>query len=449
MTEEIHYSYYNGTNCFRTVNFYEALHEMLSHLVNNNFNASNELNVVHKNTNDKKYEIIVDVISVDRQYVVRSKNRNIACNIKTNPSMLREFTFYNYDKKYSFELSINNLLTKNVTRNNVQNDAQNSSQNSAQNNAQNTKQNKTKQKMSETNMPEIKNDLDSVLKNINQLNKNINTESKIETVIFPDEIFSDKSDVVSYDSNFDDNDDNDADNDADNDDADEDKETYQNIKVKKSKDDIASEIKKLEIIKKQVKDTVDDLKKITVAEQENMSRFSCVVRDLESEIKKEDNEKETEYKVFLSEKGYTYPKILQSVFLKKGFEAVPDMFITKFVIYLYMDGMDADGNVVRKKLLGREDEFEIFQILYDVIVDEDFEIPEDNEYCDIVADFTSQLPPIILPTSDDIMDILNEADDSYAKNEIFQEDEIEEHSAPEDDDAIDNMTMPKIRKGKK
>lgn len=109
--------------------------------------------------------------------------------------------------------------------------------------------------------------------------------------------------------------------------------------------------------------------------------------------------------------------------------SLPPLFISKFVVYLFMDGKDEFGNGVRTKLFGREDEVKIFDILSKSLCD-DFEPPDNDEYIAIVNDFVESLPPVNIMTCDEVNHVLNEKDRSKYEmfNTIFteQDDDFDE-----------------------
>jgi len=140
---------------------------------------------------------------------------------------------------------------------------------------------------------------------------------------------------------------------------------------------------------------------------------------------------DTKKQVYLSERDYTYSRIYDDMFKHKRitWNSLPPLFISKFVVYLFMDGKDEFGNGVRTKLFGREDEVKIFDILSKSLCD-DFEPPDNDEYIAIVNDFVESLPPVNIMTCDEVNHVLNEKDRSKYEmfNTIFteQDDDFDE-----------------------
>lgn len=129
---------------------------------------------------------------------------------------------------------------------------------------------------------------------------------------------------------------------------------------------------------------------------------------------------------FKVEKTTTYPMIYEQMFVTKKIDSwnkIPIFFVTEFPIYLYMDGRNTEGEVVRERLLDREDEFEIFEMLYSAATDDNYELPDDPEKLSIIEDFMATLPPITIMTRDDVMSALNELEKKKQTHYIFNETE--------------------------
>ena len=213
---------------------------------------------------------------------------------------------------------------------------------------------------------------------------------------------------------------------------------------------LAENIRQLENVKKSIVKSVNDLKKITNEEDINLSKFNCLIRDEENQIKQEIERDEQGKRIFESEKSYTYPKIYNKFFVKKTIKDwgnLPVMFAVKFVIYLFLDGKDENGHIVRERILDTEDEYHMFKLLFDSLVNDDFEPPEDEYESLIVEEFTETLPPIQMITADEIMEDLNRED--HKNDALFKETEIIQHSADEDDDdQIESFAPPSVANSK-
>lgn len=166
-----------------------------------------------------------------------------------------------------------------------------------------------------------------------------------------------------------------------------------------------------------------------------------IVKDV---VAKCDNDKEEmKRNIFVSERDYTYKQIYNRCeFLEhdntftslprekvaktiKTWDDIPVLFATKFAVYLYMNGKDLEGHNVRPNILDCDTAFETFQTLYSSITDEEFEMPDDEDMCLIIDNFSENLPPIRFVSPAEIMEGLNNADDSCAKHEMFKDEETE------------------------
>jgi len=185
-------------------------------------------------------------------------------------------------------------------------------------------------------------------------------------------------------------------------------------------EEILKQIQKLESASKMIKETVRENKDVLHDEKDNLANFMCRVNE-ENRAKRYEEEKAQQRKnVFTSEKEHTYPLIYTDFFVKRkfdGFGDIPPLFIAKFPVFLFMDGKDHDGNDVRPRLLDRPDEYEIYELLLNALTDDEFELPENDEYINLVKDFNQQLPQLDFVSQDDIMKGLNEADDDPLFNQ--------------------------------
>jgi hypothetical protein len=160
--------------------------------------------------------------------------------------------------------------------------------------------------------------------------------------------------------------------------------------------------------------------------------------------KKREEEKRS---VFESDKCFTYKKLYNDMFVRtndkgehyiRSWKQIPELFNIKYAIFLYMDGRNTEGVSVREKLLDREDEYEIYELLYNSLVNEDFELPKDEYLQCIVQEFIDTLPSdLVIVTPEEIMQALNDPHD-----EIFNADETSQCSDDcGEDDKINNYEM--------
>jgi len=153
-----------------------------------------------------------------------------------------------------------------------------------------------------------------------------------------------------------------------------------------------------------------------------------IVDEKEKILKKEAQmhaeKKQKRINVYMSDKNFTYPKIYADFFEKNilNWTNMPPLFVSKFIVLLYMDGKNTEGKTVRKSLFDRDDAFEIYEMLSNIISND--ELPSENEvsseYYDFIENFVEQLPTIHIVTPEEIMGAMN----GTSKNkQIFDNDE--------------------------
>lgn len=182
-----------------------------------------------------------------------------------------------------------------------------------------------------------------------------------------------------------------------------------------------------------------------------MSKLANIKSDIDKELlydeevaesrrirKEKENKRKCEEKlsVFESDKSYTYKKIYADMFINtnkngdhyiQSFEQIPELFIVKYVIFLYMDGRNTDGELVRDRLLDTPNEYELYEMLYNVLTNENYVVPDDDKLQSIAENFINTLPPIQIVTEEQIMKALNDPNDP-----IFNEDETSQCSVDDE-----------------
>lgn len=200
-------------------------------------------------------------------------------------------------------------------------------------------------------------------------------------------------------------------------------EDEKNMLNKMSDDEIQKAILKLETIK-------NDIDKELEYEEE--VKESKKMRQEKAEKKRQEEKKS----IFESDKSFTYKKIYADMFINtnkngehyiKSFDQIPELFIVKYVIFLYMDGKNTEGKDVRTRLLDTPEEYTLYEMLYNVLTNEDYVVPEDEKLQLIVEDFIDTMPPIQIITEEQIMKALNDPNDP-----IFNEDETSQCSAEDE-----------------
>lgn len=218
------------------------------------------------------------------------------------------------------------------------------------------------------------------------------------------------------------------------------------IKITKIRDDIiinddivCENIRQLEKADELLMKHIEEEYKTLEDEKNTLVNYSCDVR-YNDNLKKITDERQNQIKnVYLSEKDYTYPMIYKQ-FEKNDFDwtVIPPLFISKFPVYLFMDGKDHYGKDVRDKLYNIENEFTIFELLLDAITDDDFNMPDNKDHIKIVKSFLDNLPPIDVITPAEIMITLNAKSD----NPIFLEAECDKNDQEDNYEDDVNNDMP-------
>ena len=140
-------------------------------------------------------------------------------------------------------------------------------------------------------------------------------------------------------------------------------------------------------------------------------------------LKKMNDKIEQEKSVFNSEKEYTYPKIYKIFSDDKGnFENIPQMFLNKFIVFLYMEGKDSMCNQIRTNILSKNDSFPIYKLLYSALTEENFTIPENCEHVEYLELFINQIPQIDIETEPQTVFSSDESIKQIFSNDICDQD---------------------------
>lgn len=207
--------------------------------------------------------------------------------------------------------------------------------------------------------------------------------------------------------------------------------TIKIVETEKNPENTLETIAELEKFKqdldKQIKMRNEEIKK----ESETYANHMCLIKDNEQTLKNKKKKEEEKKRKFISEKEYTYNLMKNNLFIKKKSNGepvwtinnIPTIFLSQFYVYLYMDGLDIEGNEVRKRTLDTENEFEIFNMLYKAMTEEDeFEPPDDENLCNYICDFIDQLPDTKIYSYEEINNNLNQASEN---KDIFEDLEYE------------------------
>lgn len=188
-------------------------------------------------------------------------------------------------------------------------------------------------------------------------------------------------------------------------------------------DKLKKKIEELERAKELTDEVINNFSEELSSEKHVLENFITDFNKERIEYAKEESKTNREITEFISEKESVYKLIYMRMFGDEeknknkaiNLYDVPDLFVAKFPVFLYMDGKDLKGNNVRERLLDRDDDFIIYRLLYAALNDQEFIIPEEyennDEYLQLVSDFINFVPLSFQPaTVQDIMSTKNKKD---------------------------------------
>jgi predicted HTH domain antitoxin len=185
-------------------------------------------------------------------------------------------------------------------------------------------------------------------------------------------------------------------------------------------------IDELENIKNITDSTILNFENEIEDENENLNTYIEKYNKEKISFSKDEEKKKQKEAIYLAGKD-TYKKILKSMIKSGGvsFDKIPILFNDKFPIFLFMDGKDNNGEDVREKLFGVDDEIKIFDTLHESLINDDINI-EDNDDIELIEMFADFLPNgYQAMTEKEIMIYENEKNDNLNKI-IFREKETDQ-----------------------
>jgi hypothetical protein len=206
---------------------------------------------------------------------------------------------------------------------------------------------------------------------------------------------------------------------------------------------LRSNIEKMEKAKQMTEEAIGTFETELNNEETNLTKYIENYNEENKMQKREDEKINRDISVFTSEKEYTYKKIYNTMKISGGisFKKIPPLFISKFPVFLFMDGKDCEGNDVRKRLLDTDDEYRIFNLLHNSLTDENFDEFEDNNDAELVYQFMDFLPngyQAISPI--EIMEHENKKNDNVL-NVMFKEKETDQEECT-NNESNDAYSMP-------
>jgi hypothetical protein len=190
-------------------------------------------------------------------------------------------------------------------------------------------------------------------------------------------------------------------------------------------------LEELEQLKKKTDAILESNMKQFEEDQKNAIEYNINIQNQEFLIKKENEMLEKEYNVFISARDHTYGLIYDKFFVKKqikDWDCVPAFFMIKFPIFVFLDGRNCDGDIVRPRILHTNDDFRLYRLCYDVITSGNLNYDLSDDDKQLIDIFVETYPKIEIITEEQIMCSLNERDANNPDNQIFNEDIISMYS---------------------
>lgn len=393
-------------------NLYETLYYLISDLKTELKNINPSITIFVKSP--REHIIMKDILTLtqynNNMYLI-SNTSELMYNINNINSLKELIKFYNQEHQSSnkfYEFAISNILNQSVSTNSTNSKKIHQSESTNLANSANS-----------VNLVQLSSEMNDVIENINVLDNVFKSKNEklIEKVKFKDE---DKSQFPSWKNDF-------VNPKYDPDYLECESESGSECESGMNLENLEELEKQIELMEK-MKDVANSIinnnEKIIEEDKENLSKYHCLVVEQEFNEKKEREKLEEEYNKFISERDYTYGKIYEKFFVKKqikDWDCVPPFFMLKFPIFVYLNGKDLNGENVRESILYTKDDFRMYKLMYDALVNPDFEMPDDEDDSKIIIDFLDSYPPIPIMSEYDIMLELNKYDNKNAK--IFEEDE--------------------------
>lgn len=142
--------------------------------------------------------------------------------------------------------------------------------------------------------------------------------------------------------------------------------------------------------------------------------------------KHQQEQDEQRMRMFESDRSFTYPAILQNVFLSDPsdvtWDRVPSQFRAQMVVFMYMDARDLNGrhDPTLRKTINDANAYNIFTTLYNVLLDI-APIPDDDELVTMCTELATRIPDVEIPSEEAIKS-------KFAELPMFTEGIIQPHA---------------------
>lgn len=393
-------------------NYYIVIHDAIMLLKHTNLNSI--IIKVSLETYESLYPIVIETINLNKNYTVTTKKLNL--NLSNISELYLFLNLFNdvmddeNENKYIIQ-SICDILceTSNQTLNQTSNQAHI---------MKNTQQKSRIFALNNNNSNNI-NENDVLIKNIaSKINQTLSKKSIIQKESEKGNEQENKFDIIHNKI--------DSDNDM------------PDCEIEK----IRKDVEKLEKTKEIMDTAITSFENELEEEKENLNDYVEKMNEDSKKIKLEEEKLDREISVFISERDYTYKKIYSAMisFGAIDFNKIPSLFISKFPVFLFMNGKDCNGVDVRKNLFDTEndeEQFYSYKLLYNILTEEiSLTDVEDEKYEELICEFINFLPNgYQLITPDDVMKICNKNSDDE-KHIMFREEETEGDELKEHDSNI-------------
>ena len=225
-------------------------------------------------------------------------------------------------------------------------------------------------------------------------------------------------------------------------------------------DEKNTQLNKLQYIADNLEKKIKEESKINENDEEKLMEHERRYHSDKNQLLRKEKQINSKKDIFNSEYNYTYrQKLLPLVYpklfpkenekqVKMEISEISPMFLTKFLILLFMEGRNIEGAIIDTKLVNREDSYILYDYLLYASTSDDgldnyeFFINKTDvtEYIQIALKFLTYLPEeYSVYSPQEIMKVLNE-DDKDGTHAIFKTDFVDQDENSDNEDSSGNKT---------